>query len=70
MNVGLLGYDLGKDQIKELTAAEAAETELAFDVMGKRLPYWKNIAWTNDSTINANVISVDGKSAKTVTVKF
>lgn len=70
MNVALLGYDLNKDQIKEVTRSDGAETEIAFDVSGKRLPYWKNITWTNDTTATANVISVDGKSAKTVTMRF
>lgn len=68
--VALLGYDLGKDQIKELTKAEAAETELAFDVAGKRLPYWKNIGWKNETIVTATVISPDGKSAKVVTTTF
>lgn len=70
LKVALLGYDIEKDQIKEITKVDAAETELAFDVSGKRLPYWKNIAWTNDTTITANIISADGKSAKAVTVRF
>lgn len=68
--VALLGYDLEKDQIKELTKADGAETELAFDVLGKRLSYWKNITWTSDTAATANVISADGKSAKTTTIKF
>jgi hypothetical protein len=68
--VALRGYDLAKDQVKDLTAAEGAETELAFDVTGKRLPYWKNIAWINEATISGTVVSTDGKTAKVVTVKF
>ncbi|MBP7133610.1 hypothetical protein KBA73_00160 [Patescibacteria group bacterium] len=69
-SAALIGYDLQNDQIKELGKEKAADAELAFDTEGKRLPFWKNVQWTNESTIKASIVSPDGKTAKEITEKF
>lgn len=68
--VALVGYDLEKDTVKTLTTDKAAEAEIAFDTSGKRLSFWKDIRWVNDTSAAATIVSADGKTAKTVTISF
>lgn len=55
----LRGYDLVKDAIKVLTTDKASD-EQGTDIGGRKLSYWSEVFWSNDTTVTATVIAPNG----------
>lgn len=63
------GYDLNADALKDVTTDKAAEEKDAQSATGDKLPYWKDLKWTDATHVTA-VIVTPGKPDKKVEVAF
>ncbi|MFA6447809.1 MAG: hypothetical protein WCW31_06205 [Patescibacteria group bacterium] len=65
----LRGYDLTADIAKEITTDKAAEIKDAQSATGDKLPYWKDVKWSDKTHVTA-VIVTPGKPDKKVEVVY